>query len=304
MLEKIKNKLAKLPGFIRTRDLVRLGLYPNKSKARTARLRGNGPKYTKVGKWVLYSRESIIEFISKHATMWDVPEEKVVEVTEGEVMETLLKMPEFIRTKDLVRLGLFTGDDTAFRARERGDGPKYTKVGESIFYSRESVIDFVSTCMENDKALAGKREVPEKELFEAKEVKSIGKEITLKINHYPEDMPEHGSIILLDDGRIMDVHYPCVLNPKEYRDDFFHIINRSGHKFGISEDFYWADLDFIENQLKVYSKEKEEKPDLIKEMLEGRKSPKDNNDLGLIEKQLVTLKTTLEGVEKELTKET
>jgi hypothetical protein len=61
-----KTLLNDLPEFITSKVLVELGLYPTISACRVSRHKGTSPSYLKIGRKILYPRESVLEFINKN----------------------------------------------------------------------------------------------------------------------------------------------------------------------------------------------------------------------------------------------
>lgn len=66
MPEKLFSNFEYFPDFLRSRDLVKLGLWPSTDAVYLARLRGISPNFIKVGRKILYPKSSVIEFIQDH----------------------------------------------------------------------------------------------------------------------------------------------------------------------------------------------------------------------------------------------
>ncbi len=71
MQDKIFSNLEKFPDFLSCHDLVTLGLFINSEAAYLARLRGNSPDWLKLGRKILYPKQSIIDFIDRHMRQGD-----------------------------------------------------------------------------------------------------------------------------------------------------------------------------------------------------------------------------------------
>ncbi len=50
---------------------------------------------------------------------------------------------EFFTSKDLVELGIFQSDDSAYSARRKGIGPSFFRLGKKILYTRLSIQTFI-----------------------------------------------------------------------------------------------------------------------------------------------------------------
>jgi hypothetical protein len=61
----ILENLQSLPEFLRPYELVKMGLFTTTKAAYSARLRGKGPDFFKIGKRVLYPKTSVVEFINR-----------------------------------------------------------------------------------------------------------------------------------------------------------------------------------------------------------------------------------------------
>ena len=57
----------KLPELLSAKDLVRLGLYPTTQAVFFARVRGRTPAFVRIGKKVLYLKQSLISLLSKNS---------------------------------------------------------------------------------------------------------------------------------------------------------------------------------------------------------------------------------------------
>jgi hypothetical protein len=69
----IISKIDSLPEFMRSSDLVDLGLFPSEDALQGARKRGLSPDYIKHGRRVIYPKASVIEYIAKLMRKGDVP---------------------------------------------------------------------------------------------------------------------------------------------------------------------------------------------------------------------------------------
>src|SRR5690349_14397525 len=63
--------LPNTSNFLSSRDLVSLGLYPSTDSVYLARVRGNSPDFIKLGRKVLYPRESVMRFIQERLHQGD-----------------------------------------------------------------------------------------------------------------------------------------------------------------------------------------------------------------------------------------
>ena len=59
--------------------------------------------------------------------------------------KTLNDMPEFLSTKDLVDLGIFASESSAYAARKRGYGPRFVKCNHAVRYQRADVIRWIES---------------------------------------------------------------------------------------------------------------------------------------------------------------
>lgn len=57
--------------------------------------------------------------------------------------EQLAKYKEFLTTKDLVGMGLYSSIDLAYAARLIGDSPNFVKMKRKILYPKAEVIKFL-----------------------------------------------------------------------------------------------------------------------------------------------------------------
>lgn len=62
------NFSGSLPDLLNTNDLINLGLYTSKNSAYSARVNGHSPDYIKIGRRILYPKQSVIEFVDNHLT--------------------------------------------------------------------------------------------------------------------------------------------------------------------------------------------------------------------------------------------
>jgi len=81
------NVFQSLPVFLSTNDLIKLGIYANKNSAYSARSRGKSPDHIKFGRKILYSRETVIEFISRHIVK-KIPQSPALENKSKETLKT------------------------------------------------------------------------------------------------------------------------------------------------------------------------------------------------------------------------
>lgn len=58
--------LDSLPEFLKSNDLVQLGLYPSNDAVYLARIRGQGPDFIRFKRKVLYPKTSVFTFIERH----------------------------------------------------------------------------------------------------------------------------------------------------------------------------------------------------------------------------------------------
>ncbi len=76
MTDNIYTKFDSMPELLSGEDLVRIGLYPNKAAAYLARYRGQSPDFVKIGKKILYPKESVVQFLNRNLKKGDVPNSK------------------------------------------------------------------------------------------------------------------------------------------------------------------------------------------------------------------------------------
>lgn len=60
------SKLASLPDFLSSNDLVDLGLFSSPDSVYFARMKGNSPDFIKLGRRVIYPKASVIQFLERH----------------------------------------------------------------------------------------------------------------------------------------------------------------------------------------------------------------------------------------------
>lgn len=65
MIDLIVGNLDAYPPMLTTNDLLELGIFNSISGAAIMRYRGNGPKCVKIGRYVLYPKENILDFLHK-----------------------------------------------------------------------------------------------------------------------------------------------------------------------------------------------------------------------------------------------
>jgi hypothetical protein len=58
--------LKDYPAFLRPHDLVALGIYPSVIACKNSRYKGTSPDYVKTDRKVLYPKNALISWISKH----------------------------------------------------------------------------------------------------------------------------------------------------------------------------------------------------------------------------------------------
>lgn len=61
----------------------------------------------------------------------------------NKLLLSLKEMPEFLSTKDLVKLNLYPSIGAAYVARKRKLGPKYIKMHHKILYPKNDLIAFL-----------------------------------------------------------------------------------------------------------------------------------------------------------------
>ena len=59
--------------------------------------------------------------------------------------KTLNDMPEFLSAKDLVDLGIFASESSAYAARKRGCGPIFINCNHAVLYQRADVIKWLES---------------------------------------------------------------------------------------------------------------------------------------------------------------
>jgi hypothetical protein len=59
----IQMSFESLPEFLRSTDLIKLGLYPSENALYSARIRGEGPSYIKLKRKILYPKSAVIGWI-------------------------------------------------------------------------------------------------------------------------------------------------------------------------------------------------------------------------------------------------
>lgn len=63
--------------------------------------------------------------------------------TLDEYIEKIIKeLPELCSPSDLVRVGLYTDEQAAYRGRVRGDGPPFFKMHYIVVYPKKGVIEY------------------------------------------------------------------------------------------------------------------------------------------------------------------
>lgn len=58
-------------------------------------------------------------------------------------MQELDTFPSLLDSQHLITLGLYKHKNIAYKARLRGDGPNYIKVGGRVLYAKEDVREFL-----------------------------------------------------------------------------------------------------------------------------------------------------------------
>jgi hypothetical protein len=61
---------------------------------------------------------------------------------EQNIFQNYESLPELLSSSDLVKLGLFENEGTAFLARHRGVSPPYVKFGRRVLYPKKLLMDF------------------------------------------------------------------------------------------------------------------------------------------------------------------
>jgi len=59
------------------------------------------------------------------------------------IHSSLEKLPEFLSSEDLVKLGIYSSIDAAYQARAAGHSPSFIKLNHKIIYPRKAVIEFL-----------------------------------------------------------------------------------------------------------------------------------------------------------------
>lgn len=62
---------------------------------------------------------------------------------DSKIIEKLEKLPEFVRGKILIELGLYKNQDALWISRKSKQSPDFIRVNKKILYLRDSVIDFI-----------------------------------------------------------------------------------------------------------------------------------------------------------------
>ena len=53
-------------------------------------------------------------------------------------------LPDVLYVRDLIEIGIFSGDYQAATYRDNGEGPRHHKVGKTWIYAKEDVRDFIN----------------------------------------------------------------------------------------------------------------------------------------------------------------
>ena len=64
--------------------------------------------------------------------------------------ERLKMFPEFLRSTDLIKLGLYGSFDTLYRARLEGNSPDFIRLKRKILYPKKSLIEFLERRLKNN----------------------------------------------------------------------------------------------------------------------------------------------------------
>lgn len=73
MADTITTQFHAFPEFLTSNDLVELGLYGSSDGVYLARLRGKSPDFIKMGRRVLYPKESVINFLQQRLRSGNLP---------------------------------------------------------------------------------------------------------------------------------------------------------------------------------------------------------------------------------------
>lgn len=60
------------------------------------------------------------------------------------ISETLMRLPDFLSSEDLVKLGLYKSIDATYQARLKRCGPEYIKLRKKILYPKLGIINFLT----------------------------------------------------------------------------------------------------------------------------------------------------------------
>ncbi len=70
-MSSIKQLLERMPYLLRSKDLIDLGLFPNKQSIYRARKRGNAPPvFTGIPGKFLYPKDKLLEWIENNTSQW------------------------------------------------------------------------------------------------------------------------------------------------------------------------------------------------------------------------------------------
>lgn len=62
-----------------------------------------------------------------------------------DIKAQLENLPEFLTSRDLVKLGLFSSVNSLYAARQQGRGPDFVKYQKKVLYARSSVLKFLES---------------------------------------------------------------------------------------------------------------------------------------------------------------
>ncbi len=63
------------------------------------------------------------------------------------IHSSLEKLPEFLSSEDLVKLGIYSSIDAAYQARASGHSPSFIKLQHLCIYPKKALIEFLENRM-------------------------------------------------------------------------------------------------------------------------------------------------------------
>jgi hypothetical protein len=63
--------------------------------------------------------------------------------------EIFNRFPDFLKPRDLISVGLYSNRDALYKARIKGAGPDFIKLGHKILYAKMSVMQFIQDHVAN-----------------------------------------------------------------------------------------------------------------------------------------------------------